>query len=101
VAITNDTFPTAIKLRLTRDALANEAKQERAIEIASHMPSLWWIEAGDAEIEAVLDAPTGEVWTFLERLQTVLIREGRERCLAVDLCLPANAFADDDQSPCL
>ncbi|CEM27696.1 unnamed protein product [Vitrella brassicaformis CCMP3155] len=103
-AITDDTFPAAHTLQLLGGALADDAKEERAIEIASHMPSLARIDVGDAIYGAHLDAPADEVWVFLERLQTALVSREREKSLSVGLGLPASAFLEplsDQESPCL
>ncbi|CEM19593.1 unnamed protein product [Vitrella brassicaformis CCMP3155] len=102
VAITDDTFPAAHTLRLTRNALADAAKKNRALEIASHMPSLSCIQAGDHQNDTVLNAPVSEMWMFLERLQAALVSKGRERSLTLEmLSLSVSAFADERQSPCL
>ncbi|CEL96791.1 unnamed protein product [Vitrella brassicaformis CCMP3155] len=98
--ITDDTFPAAHTLLLLNVALDDEAKKERAVEIASHMPNLSHIKGSDGDGQ-LLNAPAGDVWMFLERLQAALVSKGRERSLAVDLNPLTNEFADDHQSPCL
>jgi len=101
-AFSDDTFGIASILQLLDDALDDEAKKKRAVEIAAHMPSLSHFKAGD--YDEVLDAPAGDVWVFLERLQTALVSKGRERSLSVEMFLPANAFLEPvhaRDSPCL
>jgi len=100
-AITDDTFPAAHTLRLLGDALDDEAKMERAVEIASHMPSLSCVKIGDHQ---ELDAPATEVWRFLERLQAALVSRGKERSLSVEMYLSPSAFVEPvhtERSPCL
>uniref|UniRef100_A0A7S1JNI2 Uncharacterized protein n=1 Tax=Vitrella brassicaformis TaxID=1169539 RepID=A0A7S1JNI2_9ALVE len=103
VAATADTFPAAHTLRLLGDALDDEAKMERAVEIASHMPSLSCVKIGDHQ---ELDAPATEVWRFLERLQAALVSRGKERNLSVQWYLGTGAFVPlepvhNKSSPCL
>ncbi|CEM27679.1 unnamed protein product [Vitrella brassicaformis CCMP3155] len=105
VAATADTFPAAHTLLLFDGALANEGNVRRAVEIASHMPRLSCVDIGDLEFGLQLDAPAGEVWRFLERLQAALVSRGKERSLSVVYWyLSASAVAEPvhtDQSPCL
>ncbi|CEM14136.1 unnamed protein product [Vitrella brassicaformis CCMP3155] len=106
-AISDDTFPAAHTLKLMGDdALANGANKKRALEIASNMPSLSCVKAGDEEHEVELDAPAGEVWRFLERLQAALVSRGKERNLSVQWYLGTGAFVPlepvhNKSSPCL
>jgi len=104
-AITDDTFPAAHSLLLLSDALANGAKKKRAVEIASHMPSLSCVDEGDAAGDGVvLDAPVGDLWSFLERLHVELVRRGKERSLTLGLWLSPAAFTasmEDLANPCL
>ncbi|CEM08934.1 unnamed protein product [Vitrella brassicaformis CCMP3155] len=103
-AISDDTFPAAHTLQLLGDALDDEAKEKRAVEIASHMPNLSCVEIGSHEHALLLDAPAGEVWVFLERLQAALVSRGRERSLTLCLDLVANeltAPVHSKSSPCL
>ncbi|CEL96789.1 unnamed protein product [Vitrella brassicaformis CCMP3155] len=105
LAVTDDTFPTAHTLRLAGDALANNTKKKRVLEVASRMPNLYKIEGGDEHHGGVLNAPVSEVWQFLHKLQKEMTSRGRERSLDVELLsLSASAFTVplyDSQSPCL
>ncbi|CEM27694.1 unnamed protein product [Vitrella brassicaformis CCMP3155] len=104
-AITDDTFPAAHTLQLLGHALADEAKKKRAVEIASHMPSLSRIDEGSAADDGVvLHAPVRDLWRWLERLHVELVRRGKERRLTLGLELSPSAFLEplsDQQSPCL
>ncbi|CEM27698.1 unnamed protein product [Vitrella brassicaformis CCMP3155] len=91
-AISDDTFLAAHTLLLLNVALDDEAKKKRAVEIASHMPSLSYIEAGDYQNDVPLDAPVREVWRFLEKLQTVLVSKGRQNILTLYLAVSAADF---------
>ncbi|CEL96797.1 unnamed protein product [Vitrella brassicaformis CCMP3155] len=91
-AITDDSFPAAHTLQLLDDALDDEAKKERALNIASHMPSLSCIKTGDGEVGEVMDAPVREVWRFLEWLQEALVSKGRERSLTLEIVVSAADF---------
>ncbi|CEM08936.1 unnamed protein product [Vitrella brassicaformis CCMP3155] len=102
--ITDDTFPAAHTLLLIGDALDDEAKKKRTVEIASNTPSLSCVKAGDKEHGVELLGPAGEVWVFLERLQAALVSRGRERSLTLCLDLVANeltAPVHSKSSPCL
>ncbi|CEM31834.1 unnamed protein product [Vitrella brassicaformis CCMP3155] len=101
-AIRDDAFAAAHTLELQHKALASNANIQRAVEIASNMPSLarivvshWWGET--------LTAPLGQLWRFLEGLQTARVTRGRgERSLSyLGLSLSANTPIHHDGSPCL
>ncbi|CEM20967.1 unnamed protein product [Vitrella brassicaformis CCMP3155] len=85
VAITDDTFPLAHTLSLSVGAPISDQKKERALQIASHIPDL-------SSIHATREVPAGEVWGFLERLQTALVSREQQKSLSVEMFLPTNAF---------
>ncbi|CEM14149.1 unnamed protein product [Vitrella brassicaformis CCMP3155] len=103
-AISDNTFPDADTLQLFNDALDDEANVSRAVEIASNMPSLSFVKAGDDEYFHPLEWPADEVWRFLEQLQTVLVSNKVEKTLDIELNLSTaelTAAPDTHDSPCM